>query len=50
MEKQTAKRRSIHFFFRAVNLFPFIFFILLTIGVATFSALYVSLDNALFLY
>ena len=50
MSKQTNKRRSINTFFRQVNLFPFISFILFLAGAITFSVLYVSTENVLFFY
>ena len=50
MANQTTKKRTIHSFFRNVNLFPFIFFVVLILGAAPFSVLYVRTENPLFFY
>ena len=44
------QKRSMTKFFRLMTLFPFVFFIVLLVGVGVFAAVYVITSNALFLY
>ena len=50
MKEKDKQKRSISTFFRQVNLFPFIAFILLILGVSIFAIIYVSTSNILFFY
>ena len=44
------QKRSMTRFFRLMTLFPFVFFIVLLVGVGVFAGVYVATSNALFLY